>query len=103
MSNNERCCGNCARKTKCRGNANAVDDNCCSRWQRDPRFWLTILPTEVGHYWWKKHKRDEAVIIEVYVRNADGKLYVSMLSGFGVQLSMVGGLWQGPIRPEGET
>jgi hypothetical protein len=70
-------------------------------WKRDPQKWISILPTEPGIYWWKETKKHNAVITDVYINDKDKKLYATMPSGFGMQLTMVRGRWQGPITPHG--
>jgi len=100
MSDKPSCenCGHCQ-------SGGVIPYNGCknySHWQRDPHKWLAILPTEPGTYWFRKHKTDTARVIEVYRRDVDQKLYGDMPSGFGMQLSMMGGEWQGPIAPRNQ-
>ena len=74
----------------------------CKYWLRNPTLWLDILPSEPGWYWWRY--KGEETITDVYIRESDKKLYVTLPSGFGASLALIKSKkekcqWQGPIKP----
>jgi len=69
-----------------RQNKNGV----CSKWLRNPTFWLDITPTETGWYWWKLNKKSKLKDILPLFGNA------KMLK----RLTKEQGVWQGPICPK---
>ncbi len=86
-------CENCKTKFMC---ANKFGDKYC-HWLRNPRRWLSILPTEPGIYFYRKctcSKWEAACLII----NESGQLLWE-----SNRKSVKGTYeWQGPIRPEGE-
>lgn len=59
-----------------------------NRWSRNPRLWLSILPTEPGWYWLRKDFRTEPMTI-----------HISDVKHLKLTTKIIGE-WQGPIRPE---
>ena len=57
-----------------------------SKWTRNPRQWLLILPTEPGWYWWRDNL------------NASSQIICIALLELG---KLKHGQYQGPIKPEG--
>jgi hypothetical protein len=66
----------------------------CTKWQRNPRGWLSILPTEPGWYWLKE-TGGKLQVVEIY-RDI---VYRSGTECFE-DLKYIQGQWQGPITPE---
>ena len=92
-------CENCKLNIATKGvgfiNCSRPDNEPCiyaSYWQRDPRKWLTIPPTEPGHYW-IKHDNNRTGLVEVE-KSPDGVLWCC-----GAPVEKYFCEWQGPITP----
>ena len=92
--NDKKSCANCGW-TKHLCEAKGLRD----QWLRNPRMWLSILPTEPGWYLWKipESKYDSHPVV-LYVRDYAGRLAIQNCTISGSQYEK--GEWQGPIKPE---
>jgi hypothetical protein len=94
----KKSCGNCAY----------FDDICLiqgkcknlDHWFRNPRLWLSILPTEPGIYWWRDNNKEYLCTRMIFMSD---KLREHCLVNPALSLEERGGQWQGPLTPnEGE-
>jgi hypothetical protein len=70
-------------------------------WSRNPRLWLSILPEETGWYWYKSLERKKDMTVCLRLRESElGLLFCD--GRLPQQIDQWPGIWQGPIKPEGE-
>jgi hypothetical protein len=66
----------------------------CKSWQRNPRLRLSILPEEIGYYWYgKPGEKPDMLYVSQSMLNKWNDGDDELAKGFS---------YQGPIRPEGE-
>jgi hypothetical protein len=91
----KKSCENCLMQTECKRcpSRKGCTSFSLTRWQRNPRKWLSILPEEPAYYFYRKDANKWRVG-EVLVK--EGKLFWKSNN------HEVNGTyeWQGPITPE---
>jgi hypothetical protein len=78
------------------GNQTIKEKINCPKWKRNPRAWLSILPTEPGLYFYSKNLKKGWSVGEIMLDEHGDMVWVA--NNRRVKFN---GQWQGPISPEG--